>query len=112
MFFLIAGSNQAVKNVHQPSIGPCLVPSCSGSIDLVEMGTTLYLFFIPVWTFTSEEQAFCRTCGFHSTPSNYQTMLGQRELLGLLKSCTKCGKTAHGNWAFCPSCGTEVAKQP
>ncbi len=109
MFFLIAGGDRSVKRIIQSSVGPCIEPSCCGSVDIVEMGSTLYLFFLPVWTFKSEERAFCRRCGFLSTPSNYQIMLSQREHLGLIKSCVKCGKVVSNSWAFCPGCGTQAA---
>ena len=60
--FFLADVKPVVRQVLRRSIGPCVTPQCAGKVDLVEAESTLRLFFVPVWSFSSRAMVRCSTC--------------------------------------------------
>ena len=120
IFGIIASVAPSVKRIVRSSIGPC--PNCaSASIDQVEIGDRLALFFVPVWSFNSKEAVYCKKCRFISSPGEYENWLVRRTLdesaqLGhadanptpTTKTCSGCGAALQDDWGFCPKCGANT----
>lgn len=120
-FFFMGGLEPTIGRKIASSVAPCL--HCQGSMDLVEAGKTLTLFFIPVWTFAPKEQLHCSRCSFLTDadtsdalknrmyPSGDLTISrGQRNLetLSPHTCCSKCGASMTPSWKFCPACGKSL----
>ena len=79
IFGIIASVAPSVKRIVRSSIGPC--PNCaSRSVDHVEVADRLSLFFVPVWSFNSQEAVYCKKCRFMSAPGEYENWLVRRTL--------------------------------
>ena len=95
----------------EANYGPCL--NCPSAVDLVEMGNVLEVFWVPIWSFSSERLLHCRTCGMTADVQEYHTLQTMAtppssERQHATTSCTKCGAIISGEWYFCPGCGIQL----
>jgi hypothetical protein len=107
LLFFVGGIRPRIDRVLQSNYAPCL--NCQhGTMDLVEMGKVLELFWLPVWTFSTQQLFHCNTCNFTAALENdevlQENILGEsRKLAGA--ACSQYGASISSGRNFCPKCG-------
>jgi len=71
-FFFVGGIESRVVNVVQRNLGPCVLVGCNGRVDLCEVASSFYVFFIPVFDYGHKQLVRCENCGYVASPEQYE----------------------------------------
>jgi hypothetical protein len=71
-FFFVGGLESRVVNVLQKNLGPCVIVGCNGRVELAEVASSFYVFFIPVYDYGHKQVVRCEQCGYLATPEQYE----------------------------------------
>ena len=111
-FFFIGGLEPSITKTVQSNVGPCPYSRCSGQLDLVEISTSLKLFWVPVLSYDPQQLYHCRRCKATIKPKMYNPVDYNDKISASLaqdRLCADCGTKIESGWHFCPTCGSSSA---
>ena len=114
MFFFFFGgiNNNRIRRIVERNVAPC--PNCTtSSLNLVELCTSLHVFFWPVWSWDCRQALHCVNCGLVTSLTSYeqtkQEIEATRQTNSRSLACPSCGRPVSSvNWSFCPDCGGSI----